>query len=259
MKRIGVLKDPWLTHITALELAEEYQMVPWIRALVDDAPIARNTDDPQKSISPPPKFVFAANDKAHLPPPTPRGATPRARGRPRASSPTKSITPAPKSPRKSRTSKASKESNAVHARDASASLQSALNDAASIADSESIDGDKVRVDVESIVKTNGETESTTTKVKIEMPGGAADLPLPESPEAMIQKAKEMVEEAKKIDGVSTSMASKRKAEELDDEDEEEGINLLQPAKKTRLLEQEIKKEKVRKRALFGVAATLAIG
>jgi hypothetical protein len=235
-------------------------MVPWIRALVDDAPIAKNTDDPQKSISPPPKFVFAANDKAHLPPPTPRGSTPRARGRPRASSPGKSSTPAPKSPRKARTTKATKESNAVHACEASASLQSALNDAASIADSESVDGDKVRVDVESVVQVNGDTESTTTKVKIEMPGGSADLPLPESPEAMIQKAKEMVEEAKKLDGEGSDRASKRKAEELDDEDDdEEWDGVLQPAKKTKLLEQEIKKEKVRKRALFGVAATLAIG
>lgn len=234
-------------------------MVPWIRALVDDAPIAKNTDDPQKSISPPPKFVFAANDKTHLPPPTPRGSTPRARGRPRASSPAKPSTPAPKSPRKARTTKAAKESNAVHAREASASLQSALNDAASIADSESVDGDKVRVDVESVVKVNGDTESTSTKVKIEMPGGSADLPLPESPEAMIQKAKEMVEEAKKLDGEGSGRASKRKAEELDDEDDEEWDGVLQPAKKTKLLEQEIKKEKVRKRALFGVAATLAIG
>ncbi len=234
-------------------------MVPWIRALVDDAPIATNTDDPQKSISPPPKFVFAANDKTHLPPPTPRGSTPRARGRPRASSPGKSSTPAPKSHRKARTTKATKESNAVHAREASASLQSALHDAASIADSESVDGDKVRVDVESVVQVNGDTESTTTKVKIEMPGGSADLPLPESPEAMIQKAKEMVEEAKKLDGEGSDRASKRKAEELDDEDDEEWDGVLQPAKKTKLLEQEIKKEKVRKRALFGVAATLAIG
>ena len=237
-------------------------MVPWVRALVDETPIAKNNmDDPQKSISPPPKFVFAANDKAHLPPPTPRGATPRARGRPRAISPAKSTTPAPKSPRKSRTTKAAKESIAAHAREASASLQSALNDAASIADSESIDGERVRVDVESVVKVNGDTESTTTKVQIQMPGGSAELPLPENPEDMIQKAKEMVEEAKKLDGESSSKVSKRKAEELDedDDDDEDGEMELQPAKKAKLLEQHLKKETVRKRALIGFATTLAIG
>ena len=259
---VSVLMKSLLINITALQLAEEYDMVAWIKALVDEAPIPKNMDDPGKSISPPPKYVFAANDKTHLPPPTPRGNTPRARGRPRASSPGKSSTPAPKSPRKSRTTKASKESNAAHAREASASLQSTLNDAASIADSESVDGEKVRVDVESTTKINGETESTTTKVQVEMPGGSAELPLPEKPEEMIQKAKEMVEEARKLDGESSSKASKRKAEELDedeDDDEDEDRLELQPAKKTKLLEQELKKEKVRTRALFGFAATLAIG
>ena len=255
-----VLKDLLLTNAAALQLAEEYDMVPWIRALVDEAPIPKNMDDPQKSISPPPKYIFSANDKPHLPPPAPRGSPPRARGRPSASSPGKPSTPAPKSPRKPRTTKASKESNAAHAREASASLQSALNDAASIADSESVDGEKVRVDVESTTRINGETESTTTKVQIEMPGGSAELPLPENPEEMIQKAKEMVEEARKLDGESSSTATKRKAEELDEEDDEDEDRLeLQPVKKTKLLEQELKKEKVRKRALFGFAATLAIG
>lgn len=258
-KRTSVLSNLALTETIALQLAEDYQMVPWIRALVDETPIAKSMDDPQKSISPPPKFIFAANDKAHLPPPTPRGATPRARGRPRASSPAKSTTPAPKSPRKSRTTKAAKESNAAHAREASASLQSALNDAASIADSESIDGERVRVDVESIVKVNGDTESTTTKVQIQMPGASAELPLPENPEEMIQKAKEMVEEAKKFEGESSSRVSKRKAEELDEDDDEDGEIELQPAKKTKLLEQHLKKETVRKRALIGFATTLAIG
>ena len=249
-----------LTNAIALQLAEEYDMVAWIRALVDEAPIPKNMDDPHKSISPPPKYVFTANDKTHLPPPTPRGTTPRARGRPRASSPGKSSTPVHKSPRKSRTTKASKDSNAAHAREASASLQSALNDAASIADSESVDGEKVRVDVESTTRVNGETESTTTKVQIEMPGESAQLPLPENPEEMIQKAKEMVEEARKLDGESSSKASKRKAEELDEDDDEDEDRLeLQPAKKTKLLEQQLKKEKVRTRALFGFAATLAIG
>ena len=234
-------------------------MGPWIRALVDEAPIEQNSDNPHmKSISPPPKFVFSANEKPHLPPPTARGATPRARGRPRATSPIKSSTPGP-TPRKARASKASKESNAANAREASASLQSTLNDAASIADSESVDGEKVRVDVESVTKVNGDTESTTTKVKIEMPGGSADLPLPENPEEMIQKAKEMVEEAKRLDGESSSRVSKRKAEELDEDEDAAGTNDLQPAKRARLLEQQLKKEKIRERALIGVVATMMIG
>ena len=113
--------------------------------------------------------------------------------------------------------------------------------------------------MESNIEVKGDTETTTTNVKIEMPKGAPELPLPESPEEMIAKAKEMVEEARKLDGESSTSASKRKAEELDDESDEAGDNVLQPAKKARLLEEKLKREKVRTRAMIGVAATLAIG
>ena len=132
------------------------------------------------------------------------------------------------------------------------------------AETESVDGEradheKVTVEVDSAIEINGDTETTRTNVKVEMPASSPDLPLPESTEAMIAKAKEMVEEARKLEGESSKRPSKRKAEELDDEEDEEKDNELQPAKKARLLQQDIKKERVRNRALFGVAATLAIG
>lgn len=147
------------------------------------------------------------------------------------------------------------------AREASATLQATLNDATSVtpAPSEFVDGEKVTVEVESNVERKGNTETTTTNVKIEMPAGSAELPLPESPEQMIEAAKRMVEEAKKAEGDSSSSASKRKAEELEDDTDEAGDNELQPAKKARLLERELKTEKVRNRAMIGVAATLALG
>lgn len=253
--------------MTAIELAEEYGIGPWITALLDDAyiPEIKGHDDTTKFISPPPKYTFTANNKPHLPPPqlTPRAATPRARGRPRASSPSKNGSLAAKTgtPRKSRATKASNAANTASAREASASLQATLDNAASVADSESVDGEKVVVEVESAVEVNGDTETTTTNVKVEMPGGSADLPLPESAEQMIETAKEMVEEARKLDGETSgrSKALKRKADVLDDTEDEAGDNQLQPAKRARVLEQELKKERVRKRALFGVAATLVIG
>ena len=246
--------------LLAIELAEEYGIARWIAALLDDTPIPPVNESPDKSISPPPKFKFTANDRTHLPPPngTPRASTPKSRGRPRAGSPTKNASPA-KSARKARPTKAAKEADLATAREASASLQATLDDVTSTAASESLDGEKVRVEVESNVEVKGNTETTTTNVKIEMPKGAPELPLPESPEEMIAKAKEMVEEAKKIDGESNSSASKRKAEELDDESDEAGDKELQPAKKARLLEEKLKREKVRTRAMIGVAATLAIG
>lgn len=76
---------------------------------------------------------------------------------------------------------------------------------------------------------------------------------------MIETARAMVEEARKIDREGSSSKTKRKAEEMDEESDESADNALQPAKKARLLGEELKKEKVRTRALLGVAATLVIG
>ncbi|KAK0512176.1 hypothetical protein JMJ35_005304 [Cladonia borealis] len=255
-----VAGNVWINEHYAIELAEEYGIARWIAALLDDTPILQINEDPDKAISPPPKFKFTANDRTHLPPPngTPRASTPKSRGRPRAGSPTKNASPA-KSSRKARPTKAAKEADLATAREASASLQATLDDVTSTAASESADGEKVRVEVESNVEVKGNTETTTTNVRIEMPKGAPELPLPESPEEMIAKAKEMVEEAKRIDGESSSSVSKRKAEELDEESDEAGDKELQPAKKARLLEEKLKREKVRTRAMIGVAATLAIG
>ena len=244
-------------------------MVPWIAALLDNAPISevKSPDESKKSIHPPPKFVIRENDDETPLPPltlTARSATPRARGRPRATSPSKNGASTSKmaSPRKPRASKASIAANAASAREASATLQASLDSAASIADSDSIDGgEKATLEVGTAVQVNGDVETTTTNVKIQMPGGSADFPLPEDPEEMIAKAKD----AQKLAGqlFDDSKSLKRKAEELENDDEEDDGDeidgVLPPAKKARLLEHQLKKEKVRKRALLGVAATLAIG
>ena len=238
------------------------------------------TAEEHKKIASPPKFVFranAGNSIAHA-------ATPRGRGRPRAGSPAKGANPskAAPSPRK-RTTKKAREENALAARQASESLQANLDSAASMVDTESVNGEassiladpqpevatekhhdeKVMVEVDSAVEVNGDTETTHTTVKVEMPFGSPELPMPEDTEAMIAKAKEMVEEARKLEGESSGNG-KRKAEVLDDDDDddetdEERDAELQPAKKARLLQQEVKVQRVRNRALVGIAATMAIG
>lgn len=153
-----------------------------------------------------------------------------------------------------------KEANEANAQAASATLQSALEDAAStVAPSPSVDGEKVNVEVESRVDVNGDTETTRTNVTAQMPAGSPELPLPEDTEQMLETAKRMVEEAKGLTNGEPSMkvARKRKVEEVETDDIDAELP-VQPAKKAKVLEEKLKREKVRTRALVGVTATLAI-
>ena len=241
---------PWprasLTPPVALKLADEYRIGHWIKALLDPTPIDKGPADPQKSISPPPTFVLPEFISFQPPAATPG----RGRGaRQRSGSPAKTASPKKTaSPRK----RASKATNAAHASAASATLQTALNNAASAA--EARPDDTVKVEVDSAVETNGATETTHTNVRVELPAGSAELPLPERTEEMLNTAKKMVEEARKLDGKAGVKTSKRKA--ADDAADEPAP---QPAKKARVLEEELKKERVKTKALLGLSATLAIG
>ena len=121
-------------------------------------------------------------------------------------------------------------------------------------DGQPSDGEKVKVEVDSTVEVNGDVETKHTTVKVELPPDSPDFPLPESTQEMIAKAKEMVEEARKLEaGMSAKKTNKRKAEE-DDEDDDKP-----KSKKTKGLEEALKREKVKTKALIGLSATLAIG
>ena len=160
-----------------------------------------------------------------------------------------------------------KEANAANAAAASETLQAALETAASeppqSVEPEGKPGaeEKVKIEVEQNVAVQNGVETTTTNVSVEMPAGSPELPLPEDTEAMIEKAKKMVEEAKQLEAANTSesgkISKKRKAEEPVDGDLDAALP-LQPAKKAKVLEEKLKREKVRNRALVGVTATLAI-
>ncbi|KAL6249379.1 hypothetical protein RBB50_003232 [Rhinocladiella similis] len=255
----------WVAPKFALGLASEYGLTDWIRALLDPAEITQAPSSSKKPIAPPPKFDLPS-DKTKLPAPT---KTPRSRST-RSSSPTKAAvaaTPSKKtnsSPRKRQT-KAQKEANIAHANAASASLQSALDDAASVAETEPKAGspgasrlvdETVKVEVDQSVEVEGTTETTHTNVTVEMPAGSPELPLPEDTEKMLETARKMVEEAKTLES-SPKLARKRKAQDPEPSDIDAELP-AQPAKKARVLEEKLKREKVRTRAVLGVTATLAI-
>lgn len=213
-------------------------------------------------MTPPPKFIFTANDRMSLPPPSSRGSTPaRARGRPRAGSPSKSEKAA--SPRKQRVTKAAKAEDAANTRAAAASLQDALTQSVTPAieeEEEEEDEGLVKVELSESTQVNGDVTTTTTNVKVNLPGGmAADIPPQEQTAELIRETKAAVEAARKAEGGSSKVSKKRKADEMDEDSDDEAERQLQPSKKARVAEQELKKERVKNRALVGVAFTLAVG
>ncbi|KAI4139500.1 MAG: hypothetical protein L6R39_006264 [Caloplaca ligustica] len=249
----------WVSEVTALELAEDYEIVPWVTALLDPAPVEKASESQHKTISTPPRYVFTANDRTHLPPPVSRASTPaRSRGRPRGASPTKSEKAG--SPRKQRVTKAMKAENEANTKAAAASLQEALKQATPALSDKTEDQDVVKVELNETTQVKGDVERKIMNVKVDLPGGmAANMPPQEQTEEIIREARATVEAARKLDGVSSKGSKKRKAEDLDEDSDEEADRQLQPAKKARVAEQMLKKERVKNRALFGVAATLAIG
>ncbi|EXJ74727.1 uncharacterized protein A1O5_01422 [Cladophialophora psammophila CBS 110553] len=261
-----VAGNVWVAPKFALELAEEYGLSEWIRALLDPTDITQTPSSAKKPIAAPPKFELPA-DKAKPPAST---KAPRSRAT-RSSSPAKVASPTKvkASPRKRQT-KAQKEANLANANAASATLQSALDDAASVAETESKpespalpsqpvtnpEPEMVKVEVDQSIEVDGTTETTHTTVTVDMPVGVPELPLPEDTEKMLETARKMVEEAKALES-SPKVSKKRKAQEPEPSDIDAELP-VQPVKKARVLEEKLKREKVRTRAIFGVTATLAI-
>jgi hypothetical protein len=312
----------WIPPTHALELAEEYGIAVWIRALLDPTPIEVNNpgkDATPKTISPPPTFLLPTESLAPPPAVGINAKTGEALRRSRRSvSPSKIASPTKKiaTPRKKKIAVADSHTSA-----ANKSLQQALKaasavaeDAVSVADTEESKQEdvesvsepkstpskaqtaspepkrkgraaaaaekaepKVTVHVDKEVEVKDDVETTHTHVEVEMPAGFADLPLPEDTEAMIAKAKEMVEAAVHADAAAMAASaeagpskgtrkSKRKVEEVEAETEgeaagegEEGEKEAGPAAKRVKVESELKKERVKTRALIGISATLAIG
>lgn len=269
----------WIPPEHALELAEEYQILPWIRALLDQTP-----PDPQLSktanavpITSPPKFLLP--DATLSQPAT--AATPSRRSR-RSASPSKIASP--KKPASTRSRRAKVPVEVTESNSSVTPLQetpevlptpSVVKEAeqtvtpAPTETTNGTDGEQkpeepvVRVNVDTDVEVKDDVETTHTHVQVEMPAGSPELPLPEDTEAMIAKAKEMVEAAVKsaeAAGPSVPKKSKRKAEELEVEEGEEAEKVEEavPAKKAKV-ETQLRKERVKTRALIGLSATIALG
>ncbi|KAL2153671.1 hypothetical protein VTH82DRAFT_4826 [Thermothelomyces myriococcoides] len=294
----------WIPPEQALILAEEYQILPWIRALLDPADIATTTgadSGPPKKITAPPKFF----GQPTLAPPTP--STTRTSRNRRSASPAKSTTSkrAIASPRKRRG--ASSQPSVVtdslpsSAGDsvsptlvngetpyqsqlsiASTSKTAKVDEAPETAELkiESIEKDppaglepvkeeepKVKAHLDQDVKVDKDGDKVkNTKVELQVPL-FGELPSSEDAAKMVADAKAMVEAAVKAEneaGGASSSKGKRKADDIAQDEEGEGKEEEEdgaepPKSKKVKTEAEIRKEKIRKRAYFGLTATVAVG
>ncbi|KAM5347937.1 hypothetical protein ACJ41O_007761 [Fusarium nematophilum] len=295
----------WIPPEQALALAEEYQITPWIRALLDPAKISitATTESPPRSITAPPKFEPLKSSQPTLAPPTP-SAIPRSTRSRRSASPTKTTRRSNASPRKrsTRTKVEAVETvvektdlvngEAKEARQEDIVIQSTEFEPAIVLEPKEEDP-KVKVHVEEEVSTDAtgiETKHTVTEVELPLPT-AGEPPSAEEIAQMMEAAKEMVqkskeeeeelkaakaeaeavaeeeaqEEPKAEEAPASAKKSKRKAADISVGDKEgagkteETREEEQPRSKKVKTEAELRKEKVKNRALLGLGATVAIG
>ncbi|KAJ5674609.1 uncharacterized protein N7477_004543 [Penicillium maclennaniae] len=300
-----VAGNVWISPTFALELAQEYKMYDWVRALLDPTEIVQSPSTSKKQITPPPKFDLPEDDRAL--------AQRRSR---RSVSPSKKTT----SPRKSRKAGSAKDAPSTPSTAAANnSLQEALSltaamesDELPVFEMEEIEvkttespkkkGRKSRKaaeaeeekeedmeketkkdekeakkeekktekkkkaaakETETEVEVNETTEATPTGKSIlttlsdDMPVSLAEMPSP-SAKDMLAEAKAMVASVSGHSEGSPSgkVTKKRKPEE--DDDEETVAESAQRVKKAKVLEDKLKRERVRNRALFGVSAAFAL-
>lgn len=274
----------WIPPEQALALAEEYQITPWIRALLDPAkiPVTTSADSPPKSITAPPKFDLLKAQQPQLVPPTPSRSS-RSR---RSASPTKSTRRTPASPRK-RSTRAKVESHEVvneaelvngdvkETKQEDIVLKTSEFEPAIVLEPREEDP-KVKVHVDEGVTTDKaglETKHTITEVELPLPT-AGQPPTAEEIAEMMQNAKDMVQtqKAELLKGAeqeleapeSASKKSKRKAANIsvgDEEGEKSGdvVEGHEPRAKKVKTATQLRKERVKNRALLGLGATVAVG
>lgn len=249
----------------------------WVLALLDNEPIEKGAKDKHNvHIQAPPKFDLSKAQNVKLPPHTSALRTTRARST-RSVSPSKMATPSRKiaTPRKSRATRGRSEAmkaEEIFQSTATESPSSALvangaTQSESVASSvngdtkEELKSETVHIEVKETVEQKGDSEVTTTNVQIDVPASHPELREPEDPAQMIAEAKRMVEEARELDAgaSSTLTSSKRKVEEVLDEEELEAERPSKLSKKLYTTEQKLTKEKVTRRALFGLGVMAVFG
>jgi hypothetical protein len=258
-------------------LAEEYGIKLWIAALLDPEPIAHGNNDATKHIASPPPFV--AEDSINNLGRTPAGAEKKDGKRStrgarslRSESPTATTKPKASARKMATPRKARKARGTVNS----------IDETASVADETAVTTNGVHKEVEDSETVQIEVETTTvpvangtgsdelresTSVRVSVPASHPELAVdpPNDMDEMLQKARDMVAEAERLSRstadattVSPRQSSKRKADDITVE-EESVVEAAPNAKRAKVVEVELRKERVRRRALTGIAGVLALG
>ena len=117
---------------------------------------------------------------------------------------------------------------------------------------------ETEVEVNETIEATPKGKTSLTTISDDMPVSLAEMPSP-SVKDMLAEAKAMVASVTKgqTEGSSSAKATKKRKPEEDD-DEETAAESAQRVKKAKVLEDKLKRERVRNRALFGVSAAFAL-
>ncbi|PHH66775.1 hypothetical protein CDD81_5907 [Ophiocordyceps australis] len=260
----------WIPPEQALLLAEEYNIAVWIHALLDTAkiPVSGASDTSNKSITAPPKFDPIKAQKQFAPPIPRAPVTPRKRST------------------KTRAENAETQiiGDSIEDEKQEMTMKTSTFEPDIILESREEEG-SLKVELAEKVSTNAngvETKRMLTEVDLSLPS-AGQPPTAQEIADMMQVAKEMVDqdrqetvqreaEAQKRleeraqaakEAPPASKKSKRKAADMsvsDDKSEQvEEADAIQPRTKKFKAEVEIRKQRVKRRALVGLGATVAVG
>lgn len=277
-----------VAYVTPLISYNSYGMRVWIEALLDNEAVVPSDHRKRNITPPPPYFKPAESDAGSVSSSTAPPAAARRRST-RSASPSKRL--GTSTPRKTRASKAKdsplkKEVAPATIAEDDEEVTVTTTETTTLTTTETIpvltngnvpssdvslttpvkSDPTIRVEVDEEVETNGDVEVRTTHVRVELPA-ENEIFTPENTEDMIAKAREMVAEAYKTDSTSNALVfgKKRKAEDIatadDGDEEEEDVEDVDPrhAKKSRTMAEELKREKVKNKALIGLSTVLAIG